>query len=105
MLDDIPRLWRALFMQTSERLKTATRRQSEILQHTPQGFMKLDRLARVTNEYSLKCARYFGKDDLAGVSFADLVCADHPAEHASWVETYAMLFEPRLSIRNLIAPA
>ena len=93
MLDDIPRLWRALFMQTSERLKTATRRQSEILQHTPQGFMKLDRLARVTNEYSLKCARYFGKDDLAGVSFADLVCADNPAEQASWVETYAMLFE------------
>ena len=39
MLDDIPRLWRALFLQSSERLKTATRRQSEILQHTPQGFM------------------------------------------------------------------
>ena len=93
MLDDIPRLWRALFLQTSERLKTATRRQSEILQHTPQGFMKLDRLARVTNEYSLKCARYFGKDDLAGVSFAGLVCPDNPVEQASWFETYAMLFE------------
>ena len=93
MLDDIPRLWRALFLQSSERLKTATRRQSEILQHTPQGFMKLDRLARVTNEYSLKCARYFGKDDLAGVSFAGMVCADNPAEEASWFETYAMLFE------------
>ena len=93
MLDDIPRLWRALFLQTSERLKTATRRQSEILQHTPQGFMKLDRLARVTNEYSLKCARYFGKDDLAGVSFAGLVSGDNAAEQASWFETYAMLFE------------
>lgn len=93
MLDDIPRLWRALFLQSSERLKTATRRHSEILQHTPQGFMKLDRLARVTNEYSLKCASYFGKDDLAGVSFAGLVCPDNPAEQASWFETYAMLFE------------
>lgn len=93
MLDDIPRLWRALFLQTSDRLKTATRRQSEILQHTPQGFMKLDRLARVTNEYSLKCARYFGKGDLAGVSFAGLVCANNAADQASWLETYAMLFE------------
>ena len=93
MLDDIPRLWRALFLQSSERLKTATRRHSEILQHTPQGFMKLDRLARITNEYSLKCASYFGKDDLAGVSFAGLVCPDNPAEQASWFETYAMLFE------------
>ena len=93
MLDDIPRLWRALFLQTSDRLKTATRRQSEILQHTPQGFMKLDRLARITNEYSLKCARYFGKGDLAGVSFAGLVCADNPVQQASWFETYAMLFE------------
>jgi two-component system chemotaxis sensor kinase CheA len=93
MLDDIPRLWRALFLQSSERLKTATRRQSEILQHTPQGFMKLDRAARVTNEYSLKCARYFGKDDLAGVSFAGLVSGDNAAEQASWFETYAMLFE------------
>jgi two-component system chemotaxis sensor kinase CheA len=93
MLDDIPRLWRALFLQSSERLKTATRRQSEILQHTPQGFMKLDRAARVTNEYSLKCARYFGKDNLAGVSFAGLVSGDNAAEQASWFETYAMLFE------------
>ena len=93
MLDDIPRLWRALFLQTSDRLKIATRRQSEILQHTPQGFMKLDRAARVTNEYSLKCARYFGKGDLAGVSFAGLVCADNPVQQASWFETYAMLFE------------
>jgi two-component system chemotaxis sensor kinase CheA len=93
MLDDIPRLWRALFLQTSQRLKTATRRQSEILQHTPQGFMKLDRLARVTSEYSLKCARYFGKDDMAGVSFAGLVCPDNPVEQASWFETYAMLFD------------
>ena len=93
MLDDIPRLWRALFLQSSTRLKTATRRQSEILQHTPQGFMKLDRAARVTNEYSLKCARYFGKDDLAGVSFAGLVSGDNAAEQASWFETYAMLFE------------
>lgn len=93
MLDDIPRLWRALFLQTSDRLKIATRRQSEILQHTPQGFMKLDRLARITNEYSLKCARYFGKGDLAGVSFAGLVCADNPVQQASWFETYAMLFE------------
>lgn len=93
MLEDIPRLWRALFLQSSERLKTATRRQSEILQHTPQGFMKLDRAARVTNEYSLKCARYFGKDNLAGVSFAGLVSGDNAAEQASWFETYAMLFE------------
>ena len=93
MLEDIPRLWRALFLQSSERLKTATRRQSEILQHTPQGFMKLDRAARVTNEYSLKCARYFGKDNLAGVSFAGLVSGENAAEQASWFETYAMLFE------------
>jgi len=93
LLDEVPRLWRALFLQTSERLRTATRRQSEILQHTPQGFMKLDRAARVTNEYSMKCARYFGQDDLTGVSFAGLVCQDDPQGQAFWIETYGMLFE------------
>ena len=95
-LEDVPQFWRSLFVQSSARLKRLAKRQSEILEHSPQGFMKLDRAARVTHEYSAKCTRYFSMANLAGQSFPALLYPQQADQRASWLETYEWLFHDSL---------
>jgi len=93
VVNQIPRLWKSLFLQMNGRFKAVTMRLSEVLEHTPQGLVKVDSKGVITNEYSIQCTHYFGKDNLAGISFAKLI---HPGEAEAqelWGQTYPMLFD------------
>jgi signal transduction histidine kinase/CRP-like cAMP-binding protein len=93
VVNQIPRLWKTLFLQMNGRFKAGTMRLSEVLEHTPQGLIKVDRQGVITNEYSIQCTQYFGKDNLSGIPFAHLI---HPGKsdlHELWGQTYPMLFD------------
>ena len=96
VLSTVPKLWQSLFVQMSKRLSASNKRLSEVLAHVPQGFMKLDKSARVTREYSEKCVRYFGEKDLSGRSFTELLKLTNQEEDQSWHEVYDMLFTDSL---------
>lgn len=93
VLSAIPKLWRSLFEQTSKRLASSNKRFSEVLAHVPQGFMKLNKSACITQEYSERCLRYFDTANLAGKSFTSLLQMDDPSEVQSWMYVYGLLFE------------
>ncbi len=93
VVDQIPKLWKTLFLQMNGRFKAVTMRLSEVLEHTPQGLVKVDRKGVITNEYSIQCTTYFGKDNLAGIPFAQLVHPGKPDEQDLWGQTYPMLFD------------
>jgi CRP-like cAMP-binding protein/signal transduction histidine kinase len=92
----IPKLWQSLFTQSSKRLNISNNRLSEVLAHVTQGFLKLDKSARITQEYSARCLRYFDETNLAGMSFIDLLKMNDPREIESWLEIYGMLFTDSL---------
>ena len=96
VLSSVPKLWQSLFTQTSKRLGISNKRLSEVLAHVPQGFLKLNEAARITQEYSTRCLRYFGQSNLAGMSFIDLLKMDDQREIESWLEIYGMLFTESL---------
>jgi hypothetical protein len=104
----VPKLWRALFLQMSDRLKRANKRLAEILEHSPQGFLKLDRNAEVTNEYSTKCIEYLGNNPLSGFSLPELLHPGDAASAASWRSVFAMVFEdfgvPLSDLFDLLTP-
>jgi len=102
VLASVPKLWRSLFVQSSDRLSRTNKRLSEVLAHVPQGFMKLDRAARVTQEYSEKCLRYFDVHDLVGCSLLSLLEIHEPAQVKVWMDVYGMLFSnPVLPFEDL----
>ncbi len=96
VLSTVPKLWRTLFTQTSKRLGASNKRLSEVLAHIPQGFMKLDKSAKITQEYSEKCLRYFGEANLVGSSFPELLKMQDPKELELWLEIYGTLFADSL---------
>lgn len=93
VVDQIPKLWKTLFLQMNGRFKAVNMRLSEVLEHTPQGLVKVDRKGVITNEYSIQCTRYFGKDNLAGIGFAQLLHPDKAETQELWAQTYPMLFD------------
>jgi two-component system chemotaxis sensor kinase CheA len=93
VVNQIPKLWKTLFLQMNGRFKAVNMRLSEVLEHTPQGLIKVDKKGVITNEYSIQCTEYFGKDNLSGISFAHLIHPEHPAGEALWTETFPMLFD------------
>lgn len=96
VLNAVPRMWETFFVQSSKRLMASNQRMSEVLAHVPQGFMKLDRSARITQEYSAKCLRYFHETNLSGKEFTQLLKMDDLHELESWMEIYEMLFTDSL---------
>lgn len=104
----VPKLWRAMFRQMAERLKRANKRLAEVLDHSPEGFLKLDREACVTNEYSRKCIDYLGHNPLAGFCLPDLLTPDDPAGVASWKSVFSMVFDdvgvPLSDLFDLLTP-
>ena len=107
-VDQVPKLWRALFAQMTGRLKRANKRLAEILDHSPQGFLKLDRDACVTNEYSRKCLEYLGRSPLSGVSFPELLTPGDLEGAASWKSVFSMVFDdvgvPLSDLFDLLTP-
>ncbi|NBR98453.1 MAG: Crp/Fnr family transcriptional regulator [Betaproteobacteria bacterium] len=105
----MPKLWRSLFMQISERLKRVNKRLVEVLAHSPQGFLKLDRDALITNEYSTKCVQYLGREPLAGQSLPEILNAGRPSDVASWQSVFSMVFDdvgvPLSDVRDRVARA
>lgn len=94
VIDQVPKLWRALFAQSSERLQRLNKRFSEVLEHSPQGFVKLDRNACVTNEYSKKAIEFLGQTKpLAGISFPEVLMSGDAASRASWQSVFGMVFD------------
>ncbi|NBY72150.1 MAG: hypothetical protein EBQ69_09330 [Betaproteobacteria bacterium] len=93
LLQKVPRLWMPLFEQAAARLAKSNLRLSEVLEHSPEGFLKLDRQAKITDEFSTKCELYFGVQNLSGRSFPELVYAEDPKQIQSWLEVYALLFQ------------
>jgi len=104
----VPKLWRSLFAQMSDRLKRANKRLSEVLEHSPQGFLKLGRDARVTNEYSAKCVDYLGHNPVSGFSLPDILHPGDAAAAASWRSVFGMVFEdfgvPLSDLFDLLTP-
>lgn len=105
---EVPKLWRALFAQMTGRLQGANKRLSEILDHSPQGFLKLDRSARITNEYSSKCLEYLGRAPLCGVSLPELLNPGDAQGAASWKSVFDMVFDevgvPLSDLFDLLTP-
>ena len=93
VVDRIPRLWKTLFLQMNGRFKAVTMRLAEVLEHTPQGLVKVDKKGKITNEYSHQCTAYFEKDNLAGLEFAKLVHPGDSDAQGLWEQTYPMLFD------------
>jgi len=106
--EQIPKLWRAMFAQMSERLKRANKRLSEVLEHSPQGFLKLDREARITNEYSSKAIEYLGANPLSGHCLPEFLTPGDAAAVASWQSVFSMVFEdvgvPLTDLFELLTP-
>lgn len=106
--EQIPKLWRAMFAQMSERLKRANKRLSEVLEHSPQGFLKLDREARITNEYSTKAIEYLGNNPLSGHCLPQFITPGDAAAVASWQSVFSMVFEdvgvPLSDLFELLTP-
>ena len=96
VLNAVPRMWETFFVQSSKRLTASNQRMSEVLAHVPQGFMKLDKAARITQEYSARCLRYFGETNLSGKAFTELLKMNNAHEIESWMEIYGMLFTDSL---------
>lgn len=106
--EQVPKLWRSMFAQMSERLKRANKRLSEVLEHSPQGFLKLDRHAHITNEYSAKAIEYLGNNPLSGFCLPEFITPDDPAAVASWQSVFSMVFEdvgvPLSDLFELLTP-
>jgi len=106
--EQIPKLWRAMFAQMSDRLKRANKRLSEVLEHSPQGFLKLDRDARITNEYSMKAIEYLGSNPLSGHCLPEFLTPGDSASVASWQSVFGMVFEdvgvPLSDLFELLTP-
>lgn len=88
-----PPLWQSVFHEMTTRFQGATHRLSELLQHNPQGLMKVDSQGRITNEFSTQCSLYFGQEQLSGQMFHELVFAHNPTAQTDWNDVYPLFFE------------
>lgn len=91
-----PQLWKKLFDDLTNRFKEASQRFSEVLQHTPQGLVKIDQNGKITDEYSKQCIEYFGTHNLKGQEFHHLLFPENPDEQKKWESVYPMFFETTL---------
>ena len=93
VVDQIPKLWKTLFLQMNGRFKAVNMRLSEVLEHTPQGLVKVDKKGVITSEYSIRCTEYFGKDNLSGIPFAELIHPQAMESRELWQQTFPMFFD------------
>lgn len=102
-VNQIPLLWKSLFMQMTGRFKDMGKRLSEVLSHTPQGLVKIDKAGKITNEFSIHCTKYFQSRQLAGKAFHELAFAGQGAKQEAWNKVYASLFDVPVDDFGLVA--
>ncbi len=98
-----PQLWNNVFREMTSRFRDINQRLSEVLQHTPQGILKLDPEGRITNEYSLKCMDYLGMTHLRDQQFHRLLFPNAEAVQLGWEMSYPLLFSDVVSEEAVIA--
>lgn len=86
------KLWKTLFLQTSERVRALNGRLSEILHHLPQGLVKVMPDGIVSNDYSIQCTRFFQRENIAGVSFPKLAFPEDEQKQKLWIDNLSLLF-------------
>ncbi len=97
-MNKFPQLWRKLFLELTERFATLNERTSEILQHSPQGLLKITKTGLISNEYSSQSVAYLGTQELEGKSFAETVFADSQPKIEGWDKIFPLLFEENISL-------
>ena len=89
-VNQLNKLWKMLFLQMSERVRAANSRLSEILNHLPQGLVKVSPEGIVSNDYSVQSTRIFRKDNLAGLSFWKITFPDDVKKQSLWLENFKL---------------
>ena len=87
-----PQLFHSFFSLISSRIVKTNQRLSEVLNHTPQGLMKIDSKGMISNEYSKVCCNFFNKDKLSGINFAELAFFENEKVQQNWQEVLNHLF-------------
>lgn len=91
-VNQITKLWKTLFLQMSDRMRSINGRLSEILHHLPQGLVKVSPEGIISNDYSVQCTKFFQKDNLAGLSFPKIAFPNNEEKQKSWLENLSLLF-------------
>ncbi len=88
-----PKLSQHIFRVLTGRIQLTNQRLSEVLHHTPQGLVKIDRYSKITSEYSIRCTQYFGTHHLIGQYFHEFMFARNEEARISWLQIYALIFD------------
>ena len=91
-LNQSKQLWKNLFTQNVNRFTELNQRVSEILQHTPQGLVKIDQDGKITEEYSTQCTIFFERTYLAGLLFHEVIFANDLNNKEGWINVFPILF-------------
>jgi signal transduction histidine kinase len=91
-VNQVGKLWKTLFLQMSERVRSVNSRLSEILNHLPQGLVKISSEGLVSNDYSVQCTKFFQRDNMAGCLFHELAFPDDEKKQKTWAENLSLLF-------------
>lgn len=89
----IPSVLDAFFKNTILRIDELGYRFSEVLRHTPQGVMKVDRQGNLTAEISVTGSDYLSKRDLAGQSFPEVLFSNDPESRDKWESVFPRILE------------
>ena len=92
IFDQFPILWRKVFYEMTDRFTMISQRKSELLRHSREGLIKLDREGKITDEFSSRCVEIFESPDLIEKNFSQLLMRDEKMK-ADWHELYPMLFQ------------
>lgn len=87
-----PKLWQNVFNEMSGRFNEINIRLSEVLQHSPQGLIKLDQEGLITVEFSKQCVEFFGTPRLMGRPFTEVAFASEMQLIADWESAYPLFF-------------
>lgn len=95
-VSQMTKLWKTLFLQSSERVRSVNIRLTEILNHLPHALVKVSLEGRVSNDYSAQCTEFFQRENLARVQFAELAFPGDEGKQKTWTENLAVLASDNL---------
>ncbi len=93
-----PQLWRKLFEEVTGRFNELNQRSSEILQHSPQGLIKITANGTITNEFTSKCVEYLNSHQLEGHSFPEIIFANDPYSLQGWEQIFSLIFDDSIAM-------
>ncbi|MBF0102961.1 MAG: response regulator [Desulfobacterales bacterium] len=97
IVEFLPIVWKNIFKYVLKQLDNSNNRFSELLQHTTQGLVKLNREGRITGEISAKGMFYLGITEHTGQFFDDILFSGNPEKKKQWRIIYPLLFENALA--------